>query len=162
MIEMSDYWENWWKEHREALSKAEVEEGTKAMWEERGLTKQDLIESGAILLGEMDWPVLVKGYPGLETWRRTELMPAIGWGMDGEFGHMGMLVRKIGEKKYVDGKAQGAPIRPMFLGFEKGLEKIWEQGWVIVVEGVFDRIPLMKRTRGVLAVMTDNVVGYFL
>jgi len=150
---MSTYWDTWWSEKKARLK---VSDEFVQTCKSRGIDQDVWTELTCGLMTEYDWPVLKSLYPNLEKFEWRMPTPAFTWVLDGEFGWEGILIRSSKEKTIASARQKNSPgHRPLCLGFAKALPHIWEKGYVIVVEGVFDYLGVRKHTPNVIAVLTD-------
>jgi len=149
-----EYWENWWIEKKKALEESPY---LQSIQSERKLEREEVLNTNAGLVNELDWPALIAGYPGLDKWKTSNVMPALIVNIDGEFGFEGVMLRTISEKRYFFSRAKDRPDRPLILGFQEAQKSIWEKGYVIAVEGYFDWVAVKKYEKNTIATLTDNI-----
>lgn len=151
---MGDFWQEWWEKRKEDL--------LNSIPFEQECTKRGLVSSAfqcvkCGLVTDADWGVLNQAYEGLQKWVHAGLMPALAFHVDGEFGSEAILLKAIAEKKYVSVRKTNSLGRAYCLGFEEALPSMWEKGYVVVVEGVFDWIPLKQFMTVGVSSLTDTV-----
>jgi len=151
---MSEFWDSWWKEH---LDKFNGSRELDYVLNERKLEKSDFVGSGVVLVTNEDWPVLLGGYPGLRDWQYKDIMPALAFPLDSEFGHAGILLRSVNKKLFAEARVVNSEKRPLMYGFISALDYIWKEQSVILVEGGFDLIPIRRFVKNSVCLLTDNV-----
>lgn len=151
---MGEFWDDWWKKGQERL-KSSKELDTESR--KRGVLPEVVVESGMALVVEEDWPVILGGFPGMEKWQRVITMPAFAMVADGEFGWEGLILRQTTEKVYVTARCKNPKNGPVTMGITQAVEGMWKDGWVIVVEGMWDYVALRHYTKNVVAAATDAV-----